>query len=288
MNISRPIVDIIRARQSCRSYSTRPLEPEKLQALSAYIDDINTILPIKARIRLVTHASANQAEPVKLGTYGVIAGASLFLAGSIAVQEEKAEILGYHLEKVILFATGLGLATCWLGGSFNRHDFQHALPLAADETLAVISPVGYGHEKHHLLDKMIRFIAKSDRRLPWSSLFFISWPDQPLDPEQAGDFRQALDMVRLGPSASNRQPWRVIKDKQGYHFYLMRTKGYIRMPYDMQRNDVGIAMCHFELTAQAADLPGKWCSGGDAGALPDQPDGMEYIATWRLIAPNGC
>lgn len=288
MTVSRPIVDIIRTRQSCRSYSGRPVEDEKIRALTSYIDDINATMPIKARIRLVARKPANHAEPVKLGTYGVIAGANLYLAGLINTQEEKAEILGYDLEKVILFATGLGLATCWLGGSFNRHDFQHVIPLAADEVIAIISPVGYAQEKHHLLDKMIRFIAKSGQRLPWSSLFFVRWPNQPLDPEQAGDFRQALDMVRLGPSASNRQPWRIIKNNQGYHFYLMRTKGYIRLPYDMQRNDVGIAMCHFELTAHAANLPGTWCSAGEAVVLPEQPDGMEYMATWRLMAPNGC
>jgi hypothetical protein len=47
---------------------------------------------------------------------------------------------------------------------------------------------------------------------------------------------------------------------------------------DIQRLDMGIAMCHFELTARELGLPGKW-----ACAEPSikKPDGLtEYTVSW--------
>ncbi|MGB4438289.1 MAG: nitroreductase family protein [Sedimentibacter sp.] len=60
--------------------------------------------------------------------------------------------------------------------------------------------------------------------------------------EKLGTYGVPIEMVRLGPSASNKQPWRIIKDKNSYHFYLCRTKGYGSVNFDVQKNDLGIAM----------------------------------------------
>ena len=37
-----------------------------------------------------------------------------------------------------------------------------------------------------------------------------------------------LEMVRRGPSASNKQPWRVVRAGERWHLYLQRTRGYGR------------------------------------------------------------
>jgi hypothetical protein len=55
--------------------------------------------------------------------------------------------------------------------------------------------------------------------------------------------------VRIAPSASNKQLWRVVKDGPCWHIFLQRTPGYRRDPSktlldlcDRQRLDLGIAM----------------------------------------------
>lgn len=53
------------------------------------------------------------------------------------------ESLGYVFEKIVLYITSLGLGTCWLGGSFNKADFEKAITLEEDEFIPVISPMGY-------------------------------------------------------------------------------------------------------------------------------------------------
>lgn len=53
-------------------------------------------------------------------------------------------------------------------------------------------------------------------------------------------------MVRLAPSAVNRQPWRVVRIGSAYVFYLKHAKGYVsEATGDLQKVDMGIALCHF-------------------------------------------
>ena len=94
----------------------------------------------------------------------------------------------------------------------------------------------------------------------------------------------------MAPSASNKQPWRIVHRGRDWHFYLVRTKGYgkesalfsaLRLA-DMQRVDMGIAMCHLELAARELGLAGTWTfEEPGLGALET---GVEYTATWRMDA----
>lgn len=282
MEISKSIVDIIRERSSCRSFSDKLIEPEKLAVLRNYLNDINSAMPIRARIILAV-PDAEKADPStttrKTGLYDSIMGSNTFIIGILDRQEAKVERFGYQFEKVILFATGLDLSTCWLGGSFGRPSFEEKTSLAPGEYIPVIAPVGYAQEKRNLADHLVRFIDDANNRKPWNELFYSRWPDQSLRPDQEPDFHQPLAMARLSPSASNKQPWRVIKDSTGFHFYLHRTANYPTQPYDLQRNDMGIIMCHFELTARDLDLPGCWRILG-TDARPSL-DGLAYIASWQ-------
>jgi hypothetical protein len=122
--------------------------------------------------------------------------------------------------------------------------------------------------------------------------------DEPLTPDQArahnasalgeaDGFAAILEGVRMAPSASNKQPWRIVRTGADWHFYLQRTKGYgkgspifrlLRLT-DLQRVDLGIALCHFELAARETGLAGRWVlEEPDIGALAP---GVEYTATWR-------
>ena len=88
-------------------------------------------------------------------------------------------------------------------------------------------------------------------------------------------------MVRLAPSANNRQPWRIVCNASGAHFYLQRSALYDRIfgAIDLQRIDMGIALCHFELGARETGHAGVWrvLSGS---AAEEVPAGIEYVASW--------
>ncbi len=95
-------------------------------------------------------------------------------------------------------------------------------------------------------------------------------------------YADPLEILRLGPSASNRQPWRVVKESgmDIFHFYLGRSRGYDRLikAVDLQRIDMGIAMSHFELTARELGLCGRWEKM--PSSLSPLPERTEYVRSW--------
>jgi hypothetical protein len=121
-------------------------------------------------------------------------------------------------------------------------------------------------------------MAKSDRRKPREEIFFDGRPGNPLTKERAGSLGEALESVRIGPSASNRQPWRIVREGAAFHFFLQRTPGYDRMTggIRLQEVDMGIALCQFELVAKASGIHGGWRE-----SKPEfDPGPMEYVVTW--------
>jgi len=240
----------------------------------------------RARFGLVAASAEDRAALKGLGTYGFIRGAPGFIVGAIPRGPGDLEDYGYLMEHAVLQATDLELGTCWLGGSFSKSGFARKFALAPGELMPAVAAVGYPEEGSFARDR-IRKMAGSDFRRPPGELFFDGTLDAPLAPDAAGPYAPTLEMVRWAPSASNRQPWRILRTPAGWHFFLARTKGYgkgtlvftlLRMA-DLQRVDMGIAMCHFELAARAAGLGGGWVFEDPGVAAPNSR--VAYTATWR-------
>ena len=121
---------------------------------------------------------------------------------------------------------------------------------------------------------------KADSRVPFESIFFDGNFNTPLTREKAGKLARPLEMVRWAPSAVNKQPWRVVVKEGAAHFYLKHAKGYVSDSVgDMQKIDMGIALCHFALTAQEDGLTVRFALS-DPG-IPAEA-GTEYIASYLL------
>ena len=149
------------------------------------------------------------------------------------------EALGCELEAVILFLAHLGLGTCWLGGTFDRKGFAAAMKIGEGELFPIITPYGYAAEKKHIKEIAMRKLIKADHRKNWDELFYMNDFNTPLHKEEAGDFAFALEMVRLGPSASNKQPWRILLKDGAWHFYEYKEPNYSSIfSYDIQRVDI--------------------------------------------------
>ena len=271
-------------RRSCRTYEIRAIEKDKRIACEVFLAG-NTTGPFGGKVRF-TLSDMHQIKLEEInapGTYGVIQGAQFFIIGAVIKSEMAMEDFGYAMERNVLYATESGLGTCWLGGTFKRTGFARIIDLQEDEQLPAVTPVGYPRQKKSFTDRIFRYMASSDKRKPWEQLFFLNNLDTPLSGDQAGDFGQVLECLRIGPSASNRQPWRIIKEEysMNFHFYLKRTPGYGNLieGISMQNIDMGIAMCHFELSALEMGLNGQWvrqiCPGAKAA-----PSGLKYIASW--------
>ena len=82
-------------------------------------------------------------------------------------------------------------------------------------------------------------------------------------------------MLRFAPSAVNKQPWRVIVKDSTAHFYCKRSKGFGGGKLDMQMIDMGIALCHFDVTAKACGLDVEFAQENHGLA-----EDMEYVASY--------
>lgn len=275
------IIETIKTRKSFRTYSNRAIEPGKISELKQFLAS-NTKTPFGSKVgfHLIDFNEMEIGELKNLTTYGVIKGARQFIVGTVEKQPRAMEDYGYCMEKNILKATSMGLGTCLLGGTFKRSGFAGKINLGESELLPVISPVGYSSDKRSVVDRMFRFVAASDKRKPWHELFYLHDIDTFLDKENSGSFDTPLECVRIAPSASNKQPWRIIKgkDQNAFHFYLKRTPGYENIVKDirLQNVDMGIAMCHFELSANELGFTGDW----NVNNLQIKSDDMEYIVSW--------
>lgn len=265
----------IKTRKSIRTYKEEKISLNERNKLIQYIEDLEKSYDGKFRFPLI---DSDDNLDGKVGTYGVIKGAKLYVCGLVKKDSMDLVQLGYAFEKIVLFATSLGLGTCWLGGTFNRSNLAKLANIKPGEMLIVASPIGYIEEKKTIVDTTMRKLAKSDNRKLWDELFFDKYTSEPLDKEDLGAFEHALEMVRIGPSASNKQPWRIVKDKDNYHFYLERTPKYAAsLAFDIQMIDIGIALCHFETALDELGIKGKFNKKDQD--TPEWKD-CEYITSW--------
>ena len=104
-----------------------------------------------------------------------------------------------------------------------------------------------------------------------------------LTQETSNPFEVPMEMVRIGPSASNKQPWRPVlsDDHRKCHFYIEHTPNYsAKLGYDMQLLDIGIAMCQFDLACKELNIAGKWII--DDPLIDLQNEKTEYIISWEI------
>jgi len=237
----------------------------------------------RPRFGVIDNEKVRAENLFSAGSYGMIKGARYYLAALVRRDEPRRwEDAGFALEAAVLHASGLGLGTCWIGGVFDRRRFGRVLGIRADEQLPAVVAVGRPAEKRSLRDRLVRWSAKGDRRKPVADLFFAGGWDSSLVMEDAGEWGQALECVRLAPSASNKQPWRIVRLGNAFHFHLARDKAYsAMMPLaDLQRIDLGIAMCHFQFSAAELGLQGKWQDS--MPQIEGTPGHFEYIATYVI------
>ena len=284
--MNQPITELIRQRFSCRRHPVQPIATETQQKLQEFLDIIQTG-PFGSRTRLALIAAGEEdRQSLKgVGTYGFIKNPQGYIVSAMGPGDKNLEDFGYLMEFAVLFATDLGLGTCWLGGSFTKSGFAKKIAVTETESVPAVTSVGYIADDSKAKE-WIRRRAGGEMRLPMEKLFFDSDFSQPLKLPEQGAYETLLEMVRWGPSASNKQPWRIVKQENVWHFYLQRTPGYgsdgwlgkLLGVADVQRLDMGIAMCHFELSAMELGLKGKWSVAEPALEKPDKH--TEYTVSW--------
>lgn len=275
------VMKTIESRYSVRNYIDKPIEKEKLDIIKAFMEE-NKKGPMgnEVTFHLIDASEYDKAELKSLITYGMISGATTYIVGVVKPGEYAMEDFGYCMEKLILKVSELGLGTCWLGGTFNRGGFAKKVNLSGEELLPCITPIGYTADKRTMKENFIRTLVGAKKRKKPEELFFENNFNTSLNLDTIDSYAKVLEALRLGPSASNKQPWRIIKDSEGlYHIFLEEDEKYNNTfsGIKIQNIDMGIAMCHFELAARELEITGQWIK-----SKPEiQAGKLKYIVTWK-------
>lgn len=263
-------IDNIKNRRSVRTFLDQPLRDNTIHFIEGYLVALNKE---KGPLGTSVHFKRIDLPPgVKVGTYGMIKNPAGYIMGTMIESEDGLLDFGYLLEKMILDFNLKQLGTCWMAGTFKRKDFDEHLGVG--EMIPAVTPIGY-YESRRFFENMVRKMASSDLRKPASELFFKEHFDAPLTTTD-----EILEGIRLGPSASNKQPWRVVVDKGCYHFYLAQDKRYEKaFPFNIQLLDIGIAMYHLDYVCHDLGITGKWFK--KAPEIKTPKDNYRYIITFK-------
>lgn len=239
----------IENRVSVRSYLNEPLIEKDHRMVNTTLKETESHKgPFGHRARFF-FVDKKPVDGAKIGTYGFIKNPPHFIGGVIDNTFKALVDYGFLFESIILKLTDHNIGTVWLGGTFKRDQFS--VNRADDEIIPCVSPVGYSAKKS-LREHLIRTVSKANARKQFNNLFFYHKTKDTLP--EAHPFRNYLEAVRLAPSASNKQPWRIVVDKDMCHVYLDRTPGYgNKLPFDIQAVDMGIALYHLVVSAQVDD-----------------------------------
>ena len=285
------IRETIRRRFSVRHYQPKPVPDKTLRAVEKSGE---TSLALDDRIRVKFHLIKEGklvAEQMTFFTGG------RWLFGSsphfiIATSEEKPGFMmntGFRMEQVILFAAGLGLGTCWIGGLFTEKRIGAFLGLDKNERVIALTPLGYPDTSFYgrtIHSVMHLNTPQPSKRKPLEQIVFGSRWGTPLETQDSG-LLEVLECTRLAPSWTNSQPWRFLVDKNetiavadasGRNLSVRDGKHYYRL-------DVGIAMAHFFLAAKELGSTGKWqVTRFNPAQVAEQhavPAGYEVLGIYR-------
>jgi hypothetical protein len=234
--------DAIRARTSQRTLDGSPLTPEAGASIAAFIEQFRPIPQV--RIEIVTDPGDGLFTGYA-GSYGKIKGAPTAIV-FIAPEGEDVAV-GYVGEAFILEATRLGLATCWVAGSYDRERAAAVTTLAEGERILSLTPLGYAVQRAPFDERLMRGLVRASKRKPLSELApgagSDAWPLWATE---------AAEAARWAPTGGNGQPQR-LRFEDGALVVGSATRKYWTAPIDL-----GIVMLHAELGALHAGVRGTW------------------------------
>lgn len=206
------ILEVMRARHSVRQYSSKKIEGEKKEILTALINECNKDSGLNIQIIF----DEPKCFDSMMAHYGKFSGVENYIAlvgNKGAGLEEKA---GYYGEKIVLKAQELGLNTCWVAMTHGKS----AAKINKGEKLACIIALGYGVTQ-----------GEAHKNKPAEQLcnFSSNMPDW---------FSKGMEAALLAPTAMNQQKFYFtlengeVSVKAGKGFYV--------------KMDLGIVKYHFE------------------------------------------
>lgn len=112
-------ISTIKERKSVRTFDGEPLSAETLSQLEDFIQKDENPFGVPITYRMLDRRRDGVSSPV-------IVGADTYIAAKYRRQEDAELGFGYSFERLVLYATSLGLGTVWLAATIDRKAFERA------------------------------------------------------------------------------------------------------------------------------------------------------------------
>jgi len=258
------MLEAMETRRSTRSFDGYRLTGAEAGAIESVLRGAAAEpAPFGCRVRLALYVGEPDAKPVRLGTYGLISGASAYVVSAANPGSGSMEDTGYILEKAVLDITALGWATCWIGGVFSRGKAAQIVAAAPGELIPAVIAVGRPAGRRSVADRIVTGSARSRTRKSLDQLVFSADGTPRFAAGLPGDpWAEVLKALQGAPSASNKQPWRLVGFGSGPSWIAFmdedRVYNHSLGEVHLQNLDIGIGMRHFAEAARCQGLPGRW------------------------------
>ena len=231
------ICEAIERRISCRAFADRQIEQEKLSLLQSRIDEVNR----DAGLNLQLYSPRGEGQTAIDLQANVFAGTCYHYIACVAPNtDEGREKVGYYGEKLVLLATQMDLATCWIGTNYNERTFR--MQAGRGEALACVILLGYPMLRTPTRQWLVRASFRQRDSEPEAHI--------KSDTRQVPDwFMDGVRCMQIGPSGVNLQPVTFCWKKGEVSAYMPK-----RM-IPIQDVDLGIGKLHFELGSRKK---GSW------------------------------
>lgn len=284
------VFDLMRSRRSCRAFQKRNLTKEHLDAV------LNSVKKhTKDDVLIGTNKIRFEYIAAPLTVWPSVGGHEFLVA--IAPHEyNRLSVIdvGRSLQKVVLDATRLGIATCWIGpGADHRSILAHLgdrLDGKKDHIICVCA-LGYPSRYKPIFVRFMQF--QQHRRLPLNKLFFADPTFQEPLPVQSppfSNFGRCYEVCEWSPSSFNAQPTRcaaVVENSNGkvvplrFDFCASTSSRYYAAVA------LGIWCANWETGCNALGLKGHFkVLTQEERNLKDIPDFPRYDVSWMVDPVN--
>ena len=215
------LLQAMKERHSVRSYLEKPIDPQSVQLLRAFIDSCNRESGLHMQLAL----NEPNAFSGLMAHYGKFSGVQNYIAVVGKKGSELEKKSGYFGEKVVLYAQSLGLNTCWVAMTYSK--IRTAFEVRSGEKLCIVIAIGYGLTQgapHK--SKAFGDVAQVEGDVP-------NW------------FEKGIEAALLAPTAMNQQKFMfTLKDNQvsvkaGMGFYAKIDLGIVKYHFEVGAGETG-------------------------------------------------
>jgi len=281
-NNNMELFDLMRARHSCRSFQTRKLTDADRDEL------MESVRRHSAETRLGKSPIRFEYVSQHLTVWPTV-NASEFLVAIAPLEYDRLAVMdvGRSLQKIVMDATRMGLATCWIGpGADHKSIMKHLGDRFDQKKDHIICVCAIGYKSWYIPMFIRAFNAQvSSRRKPLNSLFFAdSQMKEPLNLEATpfNKFDRTYEICQWAPSSYNGQTTRcvAVTDKNGlerFDFYAVTASRYYAAVA------TGIWCANWEMGCESLGIHGHFAIlSAEKRGVPEKEELPKYDISWLM------